>query len=1002
MPETREQLTFEAQSRGFMEVKQKMLDLSDAYQRFQQQGLAGLKPNELNLVGNAMLGMGAAGAAAFGLIARSSLQAAMYIERVEVAYSKLLGSRELAAGLVKEIRELAVHTPFQFEQLVGIAQRLLAFGVARKELHSMITDIGDLASAFGGTAEQLEGVTYAFGHVQAMGRLTGREVRLFVSNNIPIFDILHEKLGLTKKDMEAVALQGIDAGKALQAIREYSREHYGGMMQQIMKTGAGAASNFKDAIFELQIALGNVLLPTFTQGTREATAFAEKLAKLNPSLIRTAATVAGAAPLITGLIGALLKLSAYQAIYSMAVAQRAAQNTAANEAEAASAEQMGDAYRRANASASTPRAGGSGAIAAATWIGKLYAAILLLVATIMASRWAADKATDLEHRPSVGANIGYSATGPAAGAAAGAIIGTWIFPGIGTLIGAIGGAIIWAVSSGISAWFKGRKILAEGEKETAALKEYFTWRSKLNKEDQARVDAIRTQLMREQEMLPESQRMGWKEINAATVRQFAAEKSPQAQREMKKEQFDEWLKAQNSYIDLLTTQGAKPEEIAKEKSKLAAAQRSYAEWLRTQGEVAASFEQDAAAAKTEKEANLLVATAGIDNAKQKLALAQSEGKDTEATAKLTADLATAYRKRADLSRAMGDNKSATEDLIEANKLQTEAARMLAQRQQEWAQRAAQWAAEAVAGAQLRYASPEAIRQARYQQAQADAQKLLADAELQTIGKTQEQAAAIRALANVQAFNRAMEARRRADEEYLQAVLASAKRQGDLRQAYVGLYSGTPGEAGREAWASLGTEMATMQTSLAEGQKAWLEGNREKARELFAQGLQAATRFRNLQRAAGQERYQFQADLAETEIELAKRQGAGERLRVARQKLVNSLWGLADYLNSIGDVLGANRAAIRALDAAKGANDEVAARIIGGTLDERTRNALQRVGGGVLRGSGVLVRSEGKNRLVLEFTGAEAAAGKINEKVQVDLGKLMRGLGSGAAAAAGDL
>lgn len=1002
MPDpTREQLTFEAQSRGFEHVKQQMLDLSDAYKRFQQQGLAGLKPNEINLVGNALLGMGAAGAAGMALIARSSLQAAMYVERVEVAYSKLLGSRELAAGFVKELREFAVTTPFQLEQLMGLSQRLLAFGIARKEVIPLLRDIGDLVSAFGGTAEQLDNVVYALGHIQAGGRLTGREMRMLVYSNIPIFDILHQKLGLTKEDMQQIALQGIEAGVALKAIREYTQERYGGMMEQIMKTGAGAASNFSDALFELRNAIGQQLLPQFTSLIRTGTAATNWLANLSPGTIRAAMSLAAVGVGATALIGALLKLSAYQAIMSQAAAQRAAADIAANEAEAASADGLAAAYRRSSAAAGASQRTG----AAAGWVAGLTTAatILYLGATLLLA-WAR-KNTEAPEKPSrlkdALQTLGVTAGAGATGAAAGAIIGS-VIPVVGTAVGAIVGGIVGLIG-GIAGtqWWPGHagKETPEQKQELKDQQEYLEWRSKLSAADRKKVDAIRAELTKENEARPESQRQSFREINAQVVQRYIQENSPQALREADKEAFEDNLKTHESYLKLLAAAFAGPEEVARAKGVLAQWQRAYAEWLKGQGDMAGAWEQEAAAAKTEREARLAVADQRVQDAQQNLALAESQGADADSLANLNRALEEALRARSGLHRGMKDNQSATNDLIAANKAQTEAARTLAQKQAESARMMAQLAEQYVITAQNQYADPGTIRQKRLQAARAQYDAAVQQATAEAVGLTPAVAAARLGIAKATAWNALVTAQHNADQEYMQAVLAGIQRQQALRrEVIVGGYEGLAGGPWREAYAEIGAEMQRAQFAAAEAMKQWNAGNRQGAMELMQQAQAAQNRARSLQLGAGRERYQYAVDLAESQVELAKRQGAGSRLQEARQRLTENLWGLANYLYAVGDILGANQAAVRALDAAKGGREDMAARIIGGQIDERTRDALGRIGGAGLRAVGTLVREEGKNRIVIEFTGAEVAAGRVNETVQKSLGRLFDNLGAGSAAA----
>jgi len=183
------------------------------------------------------------------------------LETTQISFKYLMQiSTDQVDSFVRKLENLAAVTPYTFETVTTGAQRLLALGFGQEQIMPMLRLMADLNAATGGGAEQLEALAYAFGKVQAMGKMTTRELRLFVTANIPIYKILREELGLTDKDFQKLR---ISASQAIPAILK-GIEKFRGAAAEAEKTIPGLLSSIHDYL----LFLGQEILGTLWESMR--------------------------------------------------------------------------------------------------------------------------------------------------------------------------------------------------------------------------------------------------------------------------------------------------------------------------------------------------------------------------------------------------------------------------------------------------------------------------------------------------------------------------------------------------------------------------------------------------------------------------------------------------------------------------------------------------------------------------------------------------------------
>jgi len=223
--------------------------LSSAFKRFE---------STLVSVSAKIAKLGAALSATLGA-ATSTLGYAMVrtnaqFEKFQITLTTLYKDGNKAKQVLDSIMDFAAKTPFQIDQLTRAWVQMKAMGLEPNL--QMLKDIGDAVAALGGTQEVFEGIVRALGQIQAKGKVSAEELMQLAERGVPVFEILQEKLGLTKEQLQNIGAEGIEASKAIQALLEGMRERFGGNMERMSRSWEGMISNLKDQWTRFMKAVG--------------------------------------------------------------------------------------------------------------------------------------------------------------------------------------------------------------------------------------------------------------------------------------------------------------------------------------------------------------------------------------------------------------------------------------------------------------------------------------------------------------------------------------------------------------------------------------------------------------------------------------------------------------------------------------------------------------------------------------------------------------------------
>jgi tape measure domain-containing protein len=216
-------------------------------------------------IGRNLVRLGAGLSAAVTLplagLASGALQAAGAMEQAEIGFTTLLKSGTAAGMMLKELRELALKTPFEFKELTTAAQKLMAMGFAAKEIIPTMRTIGDATSALGRGVETFDRIGLALGQMRNSAKLSAQDMKQLTEAGIRGWEYLSQATGIAMSDIQEKARDVLTGAQAAQIIMQGMARDFAGAMEAQSKSLIGMWSNVKDAVNFALADIGKTLLP---------------------------------------------------------------------------------------------------------------------------------------------------------------------------------------------------------------------------------------------------------------------------------------------------------------------------------------------------------------------------------------------------------------------------------------------------------------------------------------------------------------------------------------------------------------------------------------------------------------------------------------------------------------------------------------------------------------------------------------------------------------------
>lgn len=129
--------------------------------------------------------------------ANSVIQTGGDIVQQHVALRSILNDMEKADQLFQQTQQLALQSPFKFQELNRDVKQLAAFGVDTDKLYDTTKRLADVASGLGVSFERLG---LAYGQVKARSWLDGKELRQFAYAGLPMLQKIADLYNQTRRN----------------------------------------------------------------------------------------------------------------------------------------------------------------------------------------------------------------------------------------------------------------------------------------------------------------------------------------------------------------------------------------------------------------------------------------------------------------------------------------------------------------------------------------------------------------------------------------------------------------------------------------------------------------------------------------------------------------------------------------------------------------------------------------------------------------------------------
>lgn len=182
-------------------------------------------------------------------------------EQTSVAFTTLVGSEEKAAGILKEINDFAVKTPYGNLDLTDNAKTMLNFGVQADKVNGYLRQLGDIAA---GDKNKLGSLSLVFGQVASAGKMSGQDLLQFINAGFNPLKELEKMTGKTYSELQDMMIKGQIGFDAVAAAINHATSEGGafaGMSDKLSQTVSGKFSTLVGNVQQAAVDMFNEIKP---------------------------------------------------------------------------------------------------------------------------------------------------------------------------------------------------------------------------------------------------------------------------------------------------------------------------------------------------------------------------------------------------------------------------------------------------------------------------------------------------------------------------------------------------------------------------------------------------------------------------------------------------------------------------------------------------------------------------------------------------------------------
>jgi tape measure domain-containing protein len=206
----------------------------------------------------------AAGAAMGTALIGGSVAAASSVEKLEVAFTALLGTGEQASEMMGYLRDRSLATGASVEGMAGSMQKLIANGMGADQATALNESLLDIAGTLGMSSEEANLLGSALAQVKAKGVASMEELRQQIAERgVPVFEALAAEMGVTTEAVIEMVGEGkVGADVVMKAFTNLSGplEKFRGGAEKMADTTGGSFGVLSANLKQMFVDIGTPLL----------------------------------------------------------------------------------------------------------------------------------------------------------------------------------------------------------------------------------------------------------------------------------------------------------------------------------------------------------------------------------------------------------------------------------------------------------------------------------------------------------------------------------------------------------------------------------------------------------------------------------------------------------------------------------------------------------------------------------------------------------------------
>lgn len=178
-------------------------------------------------------------------------------ETDQISFNTLFGSEDIASKFLSDLQIMAARTPFEYDDLTGLAKILNASGYDENHILPTLEIIGDAGAALGMSMDKMETVSTMIGRMNKTGKTSLEYINPLQENGIDAVGALAKNYGVSNDEVYDMISKGKIAGEeAARVLLRAMVDSFAGATKTQSQTMSGLQSTLEDAQAELMNAAG--------------------------------------------------------------------------------------------------------------------------------------------------------------------------------------------------------------------------------------------------------------------------------------------------------------------------------------------------------------------------------------------------------------------------------------------------------------------------------------------------------------------------------------------------------------------------------------------------------------------------------------------------------------------------------------------------------------------------------------------------------------------------